>query len=303
MPLPGQSTDRAQHNANSKWQYLLRCPFPTLSLRCCHRNLSSLVVLGFADENGAFALRSLLSDMEEEGVIEIGDAVIATRNARGKVRLHQSLPLVAARMAVGSFTGLVMGMLLLNPLFGVLAGAGAGALAGVLGDAGIDDAFMKKLGETLTPGSSALFVIVGKGRPRKWRSGSRHSPANSTCSRPICPRRTKPGFAGGSRMRRPLRHYHPTNPPPALDHPNHEATAITHSTIRTPCCLAGPAARHADARACLLSARGHAGRRGQRHRVVRADPRPDRRCDGLPDGSCPPREDRAQAEPPATRCN
>ncbi|MDR3404997.1 MAG: DUF1269 domain-containing protein [Chthoniobacter sp.] len=126
-----------------------------------------LVVLGFADENGAFALRDLLSDLEDEGVIEIGDAVIATRNARGKVRLHQSIPLIAAHIAVGSFTGLVMGMLLLNPLFGALAGAGAGALSGAFGDAGIDDAFMKKLGETLTPGSSALFLIVRNTKPEK----------------------------------------------------------------------------------------------------------------------------------------
>jgi uncharacterized membrane protein len=122
----------------------------------------SLVVLGFTDENGAFALRDLLSDLEEEGMIEIGDAVVATRNAKGKVRLHQSLPLIAARMAVGSFTGMVMGMVLLNPLFGAVAGAGVGALSGAFGDIGIDDAFMKKLGETLTPGSSALFVVVGK---------------------------------------------------------------------------------------------------------------------------------------------
>lgn len=122
----------------------------------------SLVVLGFADENGAFALRDLLCDLEEEGVIEIGDAVVATRNAKERVRLHQSLPLVAARMAVGSFSGMVMGMLLLNPLFGAIAGAGAGAVSGALGDIGIDDAFMKKLSETLTPGSSALFVVVGK---------------------------------------------------------------------------------------------------------------------------------------------
>jgi uncharacterized membrane protein len=122
----------------------------------------SLVVLGFADENGAFALRDLLCELEEEGVIEIGDAVVATRNAKGRVRLHQSLPLVAARMAVGSFTGMVMGMLILNPLFGAVAGAGAGALSGALGDIGIDDAFMKQLGEALTPGSSALFLVVGK---------------------------------------------------------------------------------------------------------------------------------------------
>jgi len=122
----------------------------------------SLVVLGFADETGAFALRDLLNEMEEESVIEIGDAVVVTRNAQGKVRLHQSLPLVAARTVMGSFTGMMLGLLVLNPLFGTLVGVGVGAIAGVLGDVGINDAFMKKLGEMLTPGSSALFVIVGR---------------------------------------------------------------------------------------------------------------------------------------------
>jgi uncharacterized membrane protein len=141
-----------------------------------HRNESSppaprerdrLVVIGFNDESLAFGLRDVLCELEEESVIEVGDAVVATRNANGKVRLHQSIPLISGRAALGAFGGLLMGMLLLNPLFGVVAGAAAGAASGALGDAGIDDAFMKKLGETLTPGSSALFVIVRKTKPEQ----------------------------------------------------------------------------------------------------------------------------------------
>jgi uncharacterized membrane protein len=81
------------------------------------------------------------------------------------VRLHQSLPLIAGRTLVGSFSGLIIGMMLLNPLFGSLAGAAVGAVAGAMGDIGIDDAFMKSLGETLTPGSSALFVFVRRTKP------------------------------------------------------------------------------------------------------------------------------------------
>lgn len=119
-----------------------------------------LVVIGFTDELLAFTLRETLCELEEDGVIEVGDAVVATRSAKGKVRLHQSIPLVAGRAALGAMSGLVMGMLVLNPLFGTVAGAAAGATAGALGDVGIDDAFMKSLGETLTPGSSALFVLV-----------------------------------------------------------------------------------------------------------------------------------------------
>ena len=124
-----------------------------------------LVVLGFGDESSAFALRDLLGTLEEEGVIEIGDAVIATRNASGKVRLHQSIPLVAFGTAVGSFSGMLLGMLLLTPLFGSIAGAAAGALSAKLADVGFDDSFMRKLGETLIPGTSSLFVLVRKTRP------------------------------------------------------------------------------------------------------------------------------------------
>jgi uncharacterized membrane protein len=133
-----------------------------------------LVVLGFTDELSAFALRELLCELEEENVIEVGDAVVATRNAQGKVRLHQSMPLVAAGAALGSFLGMYLGFALLNPLFGAVAGVAAvgGALVGAgttkaLMDLGIDDAFMKSLATTLTPGSSALFVFVRKTKPEQ----------------------------------------------------------------------------------------------------------------------------------------
>ena len=60
--------------------------------------------------------------------------------------------------------GTLVGILFMNPLAGMVlgaaVGAGSGALSGSLADFGIDDDFVKKLGETITPGSSALFVLV-----------------------------------------------------------------------------------------------------------------------------------------------
>jgi uncharacterized membrane protein len=50
---------------------------------------------------------------------------------------------------------------------GAAVGAGAGALSGKLSDIGISDKFIKELGETITPGSSALFVLVRKATPDK----------------------------------------------------------------------------------------------------------------------------------------
>jgi len=42
---------------------------------------------------------------------------------------------------------------------GAIAGAGVGAISGSLSDYGIRDDFIKKLGETIPEGSSALFIL------------------------------------------------------------------------------------------------------------------------------------------------
>src|SRR5262249_11878182 len=63
--------------------------------------------------------------------------------------------------------GTLMGLLFLNPLFGFAIGAAAGAVAGALTDVGIDDNFMKQLGETLKPGTAALCVLVHQMTPDK----------------------------------------------------------------------------------------------------------------------------------------
>jgi uncharacterized membrane protein len=53
----------------------------------------------------------------------------------------------------------------MNPLLGLAIGATAGAISGALTDVGIDDHFMKDLAATMTPGSSALFVLVRRATP------------------------------------------------------------------------------------------------------------------------------------------
>jgi uncharacterized membrane protein len=58
-------------------------------------------------------------------------------------------------------------MIFLNPLLGAAVGAGAGALSGKLADIGINDKFMKELGETFQPNTSALFVLVKEATPDK----------------------------------------------------------------------------------------------------------------------------------------
>ncbi len=54
----------------------------------------------------------------------------------------------------------------MNPLAGLVigaaAGAGSGALSGALVDYGINDDFIKSLGEQICPDSSGLFVLLRK---------------------------------------------------------------------------------------------------------------------------------------------
>jgi uncharacterized membrane protein len=74
-------------------------------------------------------------------------------------------------MTTGALFGTLIGLLFLNPLAGFalggLVGGGTGALSGSLVDYGINDDFIRSLGQTLPPDSSALFVLVRKVQPEK----------------------------------------------------------------------------------------------------------------------------------------
>ena len=133
--------------------------------------MSNLIVLGFANEADAFEMRAALARMQSQYLIEMEDAVVVTRDAKGKVQLHQPVNLAAAGAVRGTFWGSLIGLLFLNPLLGAAVGAGAGALSGALSDIGINDQFMKDLGATFTPGTSALFVLVRKSTPDKVLDG------------------------------------------------------------------------------------------------------------------------------------
>jgi uncharacterized membrane protein len=105
--------------------------------------------------------------MQKDYLIEMEDVVVVTKDEKDKVKLHQAVNLTASGAVGGSFWGMLIGFLFLNPLAGAAIGAGAGALGGKLSDIGINDKFMKELAETFTPGTSALFVLVRKSTPDK----------------------------------------------------------------------------------------------------------------------------------------
>ena len=122
--------------------------------------MSDLIAIVYPTEAKAEEVRRRLFELQNEYLIKIGDAVIATKTESGKVKLNQVMNTTAAGAVSGSFWGLLVGVLFLNPLIGVAVGAASGALGGALVDAGINDAFMKGLSANLEPGKAALFVLV-----------------------------------------------------------------------------------------------------------------------------------------------
>ena len=125
--------------------------------------MADLIAVVFPSEAKAEEVRQKILDMQKDYLIDIGDAVIATKNANGRVKLNQLMNTTAAGAAGGSFWGLLVGLLFLNPLLGVAVGAASGAIAGALTDVGVDDKFMKGLGAAdLKEGEAILFVLVKK---------------------------------------------------------------------------------------------------------------------------------------------
>jgi uncharacterized membrane protein len=122
--------------------------------------MATLVVIDYESEIKAEEVRLALLKMQKEYLIDLADAVVVVRDAQGRVKLRQLYNLTAAGAVSGGFWGALIGLIFLNPLFGMAIGAAAGAISGALTDVGIDDDFMRNLAQTLKPGTAALFVLI-----------------------------------------------------------------------------------------------------------------------------------------------
>ena len=127
--------------------------------------MSTLIVVGYDNPFKAEEIRMKLQKMQQAYLIDLEDAVVAVKNEKGKVKLHQPVNLTAMGAIGGGFWGALIGMLFLAPAVGMAVGAAAGAVSGALRDVGINDKFMKELADTMKPNTSALFVLVRRATP------------------------------------------------------------------------------------------------------------------------------------------
>jgi len=129
--------------------------------------MSDLIVIGFNDESKADEVIIDLRKLEREYLIELEDAAIVIRDKEGKVKVKQTQELTATGALSGGFWGLLFGFIFLNPILGWVVGTAAGAISGAMTDIGIDDNFIREIGNTIKPSSSAIFFLIRKATPDK----------------------------------------------------------------------------------------------------------------------------------------
>jgi uncharacterized membrane protein len=122
--------------------------------------MATLTVWKFDSPDAADRASQTLQDLAKQNLITVHDAAtVSWPEDRKKPKTRQLSNTTAAGALGGSFWGLLFGLIFFVPLLGAAIGAATGALAGSLADVGIDDSFINKVRDQVTPGTSALFVM------------------------------------------------------------------------------------------------------------------------------------------------
>lgn len=131
--------------------------------------MSELIVITYDDDQTGFNALNKLAELQKLQVIQLADAAVAVKDQKGKVKVKQTLEnqVTGSGALWGGFWGLLIGLLFLAPIFWGLMGALLGVIFGKATDIGIDNKFIKEVGESLDPGGSALFIMVVEATPDK----------------------------------------------------------------------------------------------------------------------------------------
>lgn len=118
----------------------------------------------FERADGASQAVRTLKELQDEGLITIQDAAIVEWPVgKKKPKTRQVDDITGTAALGGAFWGFLFGLLFFIPFLGLAVGAAGGALYGSLHNVGIDDGFIKKVKESLTEGTSGLFLLSSSG--------------------------------------------------------------------------------------------------------------------------------------------
>ncbi len=122
--------------------------------------MAELVVIGYDDEVTAERVLDEVQDLQNDFLIDLEDAAVVKRNAKGKLKVVSSSHATGVGALGGAFWGFLIGLLFLVPVAGMAIGGLFGALAGKGIDLGIKDDFKKQVGDLVGPGKSAVLMVI-----------------------------------------------------------------------------------------------------------------------------------------------
>ncbi len=120
-----------------------------------------MIVIAFDGESQAELVLESLRGMEAMDVVDLKSAAVIVRSESGKVVIKETRDFDARQGAIGgAIAGGVLGLLRGGLLKGAILGAAGGAIAGKVVDLGLEDDFLRELGDSLGPDSSAIVALV-----------------------------------------------------------------------------------------------------------------------------------------------
>lgn len=147
-----------------------------------------IIGMSFDKPSRADEVLLALVHLQQEGEITLSDAVVVAKDQNGKIHTRQTIdPTPGQGALTGSIWGMLAGMLFGGPVFLAAAavGAGGGALMAKLIDLGLDDKWVKEVGQWLDPGTSALLLLVAADvRPSVVKELSRYEGKVLYCTFP-----------------------------------------------------------------------------------------------------------------------
>jgi uncharacterized membrane protein len=134
--------------------------------------MANLTAWKFESPDGASQAVRTLKELQDEGLIVVHSAAIVEwPQGNKKPKTRQVDDMTGPEAVSGAFWGFLFGILFFVPVFGMAVGAGMGAIMGKITKSGIDKEFQSRIQDMLTPGTSALFLVVEKVTPDKAVEG------------------------------------------------------------------------------------------------------------------------------------
>ena len=121
--------------------------------------MNQLIVVGFDHLDDARTAMKRLRALEADGRIRFEDTAIVEREPDGTAHVRNEVSGTTETAAVlGAAVGGLVGFIF--PLAGIAIGAALGAAVGAALDKGVSGDFIDEVKNTLTPGRSAMFLVV-----------------------------------------------------------------------------------------------------------------------------------------------